>query len=148
MASTAATLVRRIRKRDQFYKAITVLSVLAVAMGVWTLTVVLSVMSGFEADLREKIALCQAMAKSGRGIFQVVPYFPEMEQQLANIRELGEISRAAGVPCSLQPVLSSPTSPNASETIEALEAERESGAAECLAQCFVDYDHRKQFARP
>jgi N-acyl-D-aspartate/D-glutamate deacylase len=91
------------------------------------------------ADLREKIALCKAMAKSGRGIYQVVPYFPEMEQQLANIRELGEISRAANVPCSLQPVLSSPTSPNAEEVIEALEAEQRNGArvyGQVMPRCF------------
>ena len=43
-------------KRDQrFVSLITVLSILAVTMGVWTLTVVLSVMSGFEVDLRDKI---------------------------------------------------------------------------------------------
>ena len=43
-------------KRDQrFVSLITVLSILAVTMGVWTLTVVLSVMSGFEIDLRDKI---------------------------------------------------------------------------------------------
>ena len=43
-------------KRDQrFVSVITVLSIVAVMMGVWTLTVVLSVMSGFEVDLRDKI---------------------------------------------------------------------------------------------
>ncbi len=91
------------------------------------------------ADLREKIALCKAMAKSGRGIYQVVPYFPEMEQQLANIRELGEISRAADIPCSLQPVLSSPASPNAEEVIKALEIEREKGGrvyGQVMPRCF------------
>ncbi len=80
------------------------------------------------ADLREKIALCSAMARSGRGVYQVVPYFPEIGEQLKNIAELGEISRASGVLCSLQPILSSPQSPEASESIEALEAERQSGA--------------------
>lgn len=80
------------------------------------------------ADTKEKIALCRAMAKSGRGVFQVVPYFPELPRQLENIRELGEISRETGVLCSLQPILSSPGSPDAHESIEALEAERERGA--------------------
>ena len=65
------------------------------------------------AELDEKIALCKAMAKSGRGVWQVVPFFPDPAQQLANIKELGEISRAANVMCSLQPILSSPDSPNA-----------------------------------
>jgi N-acyl-D-amino-acid deacylase len=76
------------------------------------------------AELDEKIALCKAMAKSGRGVWQVVPYFPELPKQLANIAELGEISRAAGIMCSLQPILSSPDSPNAQESIDALEKER------------------------
>ncbi len=91
------------------------------------------------ADLDEKIALAKAMAKSGRGIWQVVPYFPDMQQQLANIRELGEISLAAGVPCSIQPVLSSPTDPTASEILTALEAERERGArvyGQVMPRCF------------
>ncbi len=91
------------------------------------------------ADLDEKIALAKAMAKSGRGIWQVVPYFPEMQQQLANIRELGEISLAAGVPCSIQPVLSSPTDPTASEILAALEAEGDRGArvyGQVMPRCF------------
>ena len=91
------------------------------------------------ADLREKIALCKAMAKSGRGMWQVVPYFPDLKQELDNIRELGEISLAAGIPCSLQPVLSSPTSPNANEIIEALEAEHRRGArvfGQVMPRCF------------
>ncbi len=43
------------KKRKSFISVITVISVLAVAVGVWCLTVVLSVMSGFETDLRSKI---------------------------------------------------------------------------------------------
>jgi N-acyl-D-aspartate/D-glutamate deacylase len=91
------------------------------------------------ADSREKIALCRAMTKSGRGVFQVVPYFPDPAQQLANIRELGEISRASGALCSLQPILSSPASPLASESIAALERERASGArvyGQVMPRCF------------
>lgn len=91
------------------------------------------------ADLEEKIALAKAMAKSGRGIWQIVPYFPDLARELDNIRELGEISLAAGVPCSLQPVLSSPTSPNAEEIIEALEAEQARGArvyGQVMPRCF------------
>ncbi len=91
------------------------------------------------ADLDEKIALASAMAKSGRGIWQIVPYFPDMERELENIRELGEISLAAGVPCSLQPVLSSPTSPNAEEIMSALEAEQARGArvyGQVMPRCF------------
>ena len=91
------------------------------------------------ADLREKIALCKAMAKSGRGMWQVVPYFPDLKQELDNIRELGDISLAAGIPCSLQPVLSSPTSPDANEIMEALEAQHARGArvfGQVMPRCF------------
>ena len=91
------------------------------------------------AGFDEKVALAQAMVESGRGIWQVVPYFPDMKQQLDNIRELGDISLAANVPCSLQPVLSSPTSPNAEELIEALEKEQARGArvfGQTMPRCF------------
>ena len=91
------------------------------------------------ADLDEKIALAKAMAKSGRGIWQIVPYFPDLQRELENIRELGEISLAAGVPCSLQPVLSSPTSPKAEEIIQALEIEQKRGArvfGQVMPRCF------------
>ena len=59
------------------------------------------------AEMDEKVALAKAMAASGRGIWQVVPYIVEPEQLLDNIRELGDISLAASIPCSLQPVLGS-----------------------------------------
>jgi N-acyl-D-aspartate/D-glutamate deacylase len=91
------------------------------------------------AELDEKIALAQAMAKSGRGVWQVVPYFIDPEQQLANIKELGEISLAAGILCSLQPVLSSPTDPNASQILDALEQEHARGArvyGQVMPRCF------------
>lgn len=91
------------------------------------------------ADLDEKIALARAMAKSGRGVWQVVPYFPDIQQELANIRELGDISLAAGIPCSLQPVLSSPLSPLAGEIMAALEAEQARGArvyGQVMPRCF------------
>jgi len=91
------------------------------------------------AELDEKIALCKAMAKSGRGVWQVVPFFPELPQQLANIKELGEISRAAGVMCSLQPILSSPDSPDAKESIAALEEEHAKGGrvyGQVMPRCF------------
>jgi N-acyl-D-aspartate/D-glutamate deacylase len=91
------------------------------------------------ADLDEKIALAKAMAKSGRGIWQIVPYFPDLQKELDNIRELGDISLAAGVPCSLQPVLSSPTSPLADEIIAALEEQKARGArvyGQVMPRCF------------
>ena len=59
------------------------------------------------AEIDEKIALAKTMAASGRGVWQVVPYIVDMEQSLDNIRELGDISLAAGIPCSFQPLLGS-----------------------------------------
>jgi N-acyl-D-aspartate/D-glutamate deacylase len=91
------------------------------------------------ADLKEKTALAKAVAKSGRGVWQVVPYFPDLQRELDNIRELGDISLAAGIPCSLQPVLSSPTSPHAAEIMGALEAEHQRGArvyGQVMPRCF------------
>ncbi|NOX50251.1 MAG: amidohydrolase family protein [Gammaproteobacteria bacterium] len=91
------------------------------------------------ADLNEKISLAKAMAKSGRGIWQIVPFFPDIKRELENIRELGEISLSAGVLCSLQPVISSPGSPNAKEVIDALEAEHARGArvyGQVMPRCF------------
>ena len=91
------------------------------------------------ADINEKIALAKAMAKSGRGIWQIVPFFPDLNRELDNIRELGDISLASGIPCSLQPVLSSPTSPHAEEIIAALEEQQARGAkvyGQVMPRCF------------
>tara|TARA_R100000005_G_scaffold96055_1_gene80372 strand:+ start:27803 stop:29476 length:1674 start_codon:yes stop_codon:yes gene_type:complete len=91
------------------------------------------------ADIDEKIALAKAMAKSGRGIWQIAPFLPDLNRQLDNIRELGEISLAAGVPCSLQPVLSSPQYPHAEAIIAGFEAQQARGArvfGQVMPRCF------------
>ena len=81
------------------------------------------------ADRREKIALCKAMAKSGRGVLQTVPYFIDLEQQLANIEELGELSLASGVTCSIAPIIYSPVAPDAwKRSVAKLEEQRARGA--------------------
>ncbi len=81
------------------------------------------------ADMREKIALCKAMAKSGRGVLQTVPYFIDLEQQLANIEELGELSLASGVTCSIAPIIYSPVAPDAwKRSVAKLEEQRARGA--------------------
>jgi len=81
------------------------------------------------ADMREKIALCQAMAKSGRGVLQTVPYFIDIEQQLANIEELGDLSLASGVTCSIAPIIYSPVAPDAwKRSVAKLEEQRARGA--------------------
>lgn len=81
------------------------------------------------ADMREKTALCKAMAKSGRGVLQTVPYFIDIEQQLANIEELGDLSLASGVVCSVAPITYSPVAPeNWKRSIAKLEEQQARGA--------------------
>lgn len=79
------------------------------------------------AEIDEKIALAKTMAASGRGVWQVVPYIVDMEQSLDNIRELGDISLAAGIPCSFQPLLGS-GGRAVDDQIQALAAQHERGA--------------------
>jgi N-acyl-D-aspartate/D-glutamate deacylase len=81
------------------------------------------------ADLREKIALCKAMAKSGRGTLQTVPYFLDPEQQLRNIEELGELSLASGVFCTIAPIIYSPAAPELyKRNLDKLDEQRARGA--------------------
>jgi N-acyl-D-aspartate/D-glutamate deacylase len=81
------------------------------------------------ADMREKIALCKAMAKSGRGVLQTVPYFIDIEQQLANIEELGDLSLASGIVCSIAPITYSPVAPeNWKRSLAKLEEQQRRGA--------------------
>ena len=79
------------------------------------------------AGIDEKLALAKAMAASGRGIWQVVPYFIDLDRTDDNIRELGDISLAAGIPCSLQPVLGQPDGKSPRQ-LESLRREHERGA--------------------
>ncbi len=79
------------------------------------------------AGIDEKLALAKTMAASGRGVWQVVPYIVDPEQLLDNIRELGDISLAAGIPCSLQPVLGS-GGRALDEQVAALQAQHDRGA--------------------
>jgi len=81
------------------------------------------------ADMREKMALCKAMAKSGRGTLQTVPYFIDPEQQLKNIEELGDLSLASGIFCTIAPIVYSPAAPdNWKRNLDKLEEQRARGA--------------------
>jgi N-acyl-D-amino-acid deacylase len=81
------------------------------------------------ADMREKIALCKAMAKSGRGTLQTVPYLIDPEQQLKNIEELGDLSLASGIFCTIAPIVYSPAAPdNWKRNLDKLEEQRARGA--------------------
>ena len=81
------------------------------------------------ADMREKVALCKAMAKSGRGTLQTVPYFIDPEQQLQNIQELGDLSLASGIFCTIAPIVYSPAAPdNYLRNLDKLDEQRARGA--------------------
>ncbi|HUA36387.1 MAG TPA: amidohydrolase family protein [Candidatus Binataceae bacterium] len=81
------------------------------------------------ADMREKIALCKAMAKSGRGTLQTVPYFIDPVQHIKNIEELAELSLASGVFCTVAPIVYSPAAPEQYKRyLEKLDEERARGA--------------------
>jgi N-acyl-D-aspartate/D-glutamate deacylase len=69
------------------------------------------------------------MAKSGRGVLQTVPYFIDFEKQLENIEELGDLSLASGVVCSLAPIIYSPVAPdNWKRSLAKLEEQKARGA--------------------
>src|SRR5258708_7853607 len=65
--------LRYLRPKRTFVSIITLISVLGVALGVAVLIIVISVMSGFDHDLREKIIgfephmIINALDKNGRG---------------------------------------------------------------------------------
>ena len=89
--------------------------------------------------IKEKMALAKAATITGRGVWQVVPYFIDMETQLKNIQELGDISLETGIMCTFQPVLSTPDAPKAERIMEALQKERDRGAkvfGQTMPRCF------------
>lgn len=53
----------------------------------------------------EIIALGRAMRAVGRGLIQTVPVFYSPPEQLQNIHDMGEISRATGLMCSVAPIV-------------------------------------------
>jgi len=64
------------------------------------------------ADLREKIALAQTIREAGGAVLEAVPNAGSVEEMKVCIRELGEISRASGLLCTLQPIVLIPTLPD------------------------------------
>jgi hypothetical protein len=60
------------------------------------------------ASVAERCQLARAMGRAGRGVWGCVPELVNVERQIASVRELAEISRAAGRPASFQPLLTVP----------------------------------------
>src|SRR5689334_7845612 len=77
----------------------------------------------------EIIALGRAMAAAGRGLIQTVPVFYNPPQQIENIEEMGEISRATGLMCTVAPIVyGGPDSSLWSDSLAALDAQAQRGA--------------------
>lgn len=76
----------------------------------------------------EIVALGKAMKAVGRGIIQTVPVFFNPPEQLANIREMAEISRQTGLMCSVAPIVHSATNTLWSDSLKLLAEENATGA--------------------
>jgi lipoprotein-releasing system permease protein len=73
----------RAKRRTQFISFITLTSVLGIALGVTALIAVLSVMNGFEAELRERI-LGMTSHATATGKYGQLDNWQELEQKLKN----------------------------------------------------------------
>ena len=76
----------------------------------------------------EVIALGRAMQAAGRGLIQTVPVFYNPPEQLQNIAEMGEISRATGLMCTVAPIVHNAMSTLWKDSLDALDAEAARGA--------------------
>ena len=80
----------RSRKSSNFLSKITLISIAGVVVGVWALIVVLSVMEGFEEDLREKIIGTNAHGN----VVKIMGTFPEYREVVKN--HSGKCPRGGG----------------------------------------------------
>jgi N-acyl-D-aspartate/D-glutamate deacylase len=76
----------------------------------------------------EIIALGRAMAAAGRGLIQTVPVFYNPPEQLQNIVEMGEISRATGLMCTVAPIVHAHGSSLWQDSLAELDAQAAAGA--------------------
>ena len=76
----------------------------------------------------EVIALGKAMHDVGRGFIQTVPVFYNPPEQLQNIHDMGEISRAAGVMCTVAPIVHNAMTSLWQDSLDALDEETARGA--------------------
>jgi N-acyl-D-aspartate/D-glutamate deacylase len=76
----------------------------------------------------EVIALGRAMHAAGRGLIQTVPVFYNPPEQLQNIADMGEISRATGLMCTVAPIVHNGMSTLWKDSLDALDAETARGA--------------------
>jgi N-acyl-D-aspartate/D-glutamate deacylase len=76
----------------------------------------------------EVIALGRAMREAGRGLIQTVPVFYNPPEQLQNIAEMAEISRATGLMCTVAPIVHNAMTTLWKDSLDALAAEAARGA--------------------
>ena len=77
----------RAKRRDQFISFISLISVLGIVIGVWALITVLSIMNGFERELRERIlaVASHVTITSFRGELTDWPRLSERVEQAAEV---------------------------------------------------------------
>ena len=81
----------RAKRREAFISLITIISTLGIAIGVMTLDITLSVMTGFEEDLRDRIlAFTPHVVITGEGA--AMPHDPAL---LAHLRTVPDVVAAA-----------------------------------------------------
>jgi N-acyl-D-aspartate/D-glutamate deacylase len=80
------------------------------------------------ASRDEIIALGRAMAAAGRGIIETVPVFYNPPEQIKNIEDMGEISRATGLLCTVAPIVHSAGTTLWEDSLKALEEQSVRGA--------------------
>jgi N-acyl-D-aspartate/D-glutamate deacylase len=76
----------------------------------------------------EVIALGRAMREVGRGLIQTVPVFYNPPEQIQNIHDMAEISRATGLMCSVAPIVHSAMNSLWKDSLDALDEEATRGA--------------------
>ena len=88
------------------------------------------------SSVDERAQLAAAMSRRGlgqentqrKGVWQEVPELVNVERQIQSIRELGQVSKYAGVMCSFQPLLTLPSDPARSDILGLLEELHASGS--------------------
>ena len=76
----------RAKRRNQFISFISLISVLGIVIGVWALITVLSIMNGFERELRERIlAVASHVTITGRGELTDWPRLSERVEQAGEV---------------------------------------------------------------
>jgi lipoprotein-releasing system permease protein len=89
----------RARRSSSFVSTITVISVLGVGVGVWALIVVLSVMAGYEAEMRDKIIGTNAHGN----LIKITYGFTEYREAVEKIKQVPEV--IASTPFILREVM-------------------------------------------